>query len=161
RGLAKERVSERQLALPTEPAGGALDDHLPLDERAEPRIGAVGATVSAEQRRDAAGPERVAEDARRAEHAARRGVEALEPRLRHRHDRPGELAPEAGRLGADELLEVERVAAGEVAELVRRLLAHRIAERGLHEPDARLARQLAQPELLHPAIRPQRTQPLF
>src|SRR5262249_45358999 len=80
----------------------AQRDHLAADELGEPIADLRQPAL--EQRAHAAAPERLAEDARRAEHVARFVLEALDARLRHRNDRLGQLVALALRDRTDQLL---------------------------------------------------------
>ena len=144
RRLAHDRLAEHVLDLAGEPRVAAPREHLALDERVELRE-ELGLQVGADERRDAAAPADLAEDARRAQHAPRVGVERVEPRLDHREHGLGQLAL-AARDGAHELLEVERVA--------RRLADHAhddaivgVREHGAHELLGGLARELREAKL--------------
>ena len=68
----------------------------------------------------AAGPEDVAEDARRAQHAPRLGLERVEARLHHREHRLGQWRRCALGDGADQLFEVEGVARARARRCARR-----------------------------------------
>ncbi len=83
--LAQEGVAEHVLVVIREFAGRTADDPLAVLEEIEPAP-EERAPVSAEQRLRPLGPERLPEDARRAEHLARFGLEPLEARLEHRED---------------------------------------------------------------------------
>src|SRR5262247_92295 len=98
-----KRVLTRAAVLPRE-------NHFPLDESLERRFD-VGPFHSSEQRGDALKAERFAENARRAQHAARIGAKLVEPGLHHTDDRFGQLRLPP-RNTSEQLLEKERVSVG-------------------------------------------------
>src|SRR5262249_19777525 len=103
RGLAEERVAECVLLLARELRLAAAEDELALDEARERVADRHVVLLAAEERGHAALPERLAEDARRAQDEARRRLEALEARLRHRDDRVRQRVSAALRDAANQL----------------------------------------------------------
>jgi hypothetical protein len=149
--LADQRVLEPVLGVPGEPAAVDELDHALLDQHREPRRG-VGAP---DQRLDPAAPERLAEDARRAQHPARRRIELLDPGLHHRQHAGGRAVALAGGPGADQLLEVRRVAVRVLDQLAQRVFLDAVAQALAHHLCAGPPRQAAQPDLLDTAVGPQ------
>ena len=141
RGLAHERVAEHELVL----AGKARRAARARSARAATSSSSHASCSSSSRRRASARtPPRqnaLAEHARRAQHAARLGVEPLEPRLHHREHRLGQrVAPALGHR-ADQLLEVERVAGGALDDARDRARPRAVAEHLAHEPLAALLRR--------------------
>src|SRR5262245_46783320 len=73
--LPQQRMPEGELILPGKTALRTLDDHLPLDELPNPLPYLSIMLDPAEQRRHAAYPERLPEDARRPENPPRLIIE--------------------------------------------------------------------------------------
>ena len=154
RRLAHQGVAEGILVLAGELPLAAARDQLLAGEDRDP-VGELGrARRTAEQRRDPARPEDLPEDARRPEHPARVGLLLLEARLRHGEDGVGQVVALAGGDRADQLLEVERVAAGAVDEPRHRLLVY-VAERLHDELAGGAPGELAELQLGHGALRPE------
>src|SRR5262249_37351993 len=110
-GLAHEGVAECELLVAREARPAAADDELALDEVVELLAHARGRPGAAEPGSRPWRPEDVAEDARGPEHAAPSGSELLEADLHHRQHRARQRGRRAAAGdGADDLLEVERVA---------------------------------------------------
>src|SRR5581483_10342018 len=78
RRLAQERVLEAELVFAREFTARSCGDDLVIDEIGEPLRDLARARLAADERHDAAAPERLTEDARRAQHATRAGREPLE-----------------------------------------------------------------------------------
>ena len=157
--LAQQRVAERELELAGEAALRPPHQELSGDEPLHPVVGRLRG--AAEQLRDPAGPEGVAEHAGRAQHPARSRVEPVEPRLhrgqhrrRERDGRPGGALAGGGH-GADQLLEEERVAFGERDHPVDDGAVRVGAEREPRQPLRGLARERLEAQPLDAAAGPQ------
>ena len=146
-GLAHDRVAEGELLFAREAALFAAHEHLALHQLAEPADDVRRFRGRAEERLDAPAPERSAEDARRAEEAARVVLHVFEARAHHREDGAGHLGAAAVGLRADQLLEEEGVSACLIDDPREGLGGLAVAEDVAREALARAARQLRQREL--------------
>jgi hypothetical protein len=100
-------------------------------------------------------PEHLAEDARRAQHLARLGLEAFDACLRHREHATGQAIAFAFGDRADQLFEIERIAGRAVDESPDRRVVQPRAERLANQLLARAPRQLAEMDPHDAAIGPQ------
>jgi hypothetical protein len=153
--LAEERVTKDVLGLAREATVSAARDDLTLLEHGEPLAHGRGLRGAAEQGHEPAAPEGLAEDAARAQQTARFGLEALEPGLDHGQHRLGEGARAAARGGADELLQVERVAVGALEQHGHGLGADVGAEDLSDEALARSSCQRAEADFIEVSLCPQ------
>lgn len=153
--VAHERVHEAVFVVAADRGAIAERDHLARHELLQPRVDVGGAHGAAHERAHPASPEHLAEDARGAEHAARRGVEPLDARLEHRDDAPRQLRALGVSSRPSELLEEERVASGALDDRVHRRWRRVVAEHRAGELIARALEQRREADLLGVALGPE------
>ena len=146
-------MTEHVLVVLGELPGRAPDDPLAVLEQVEPTL-EQRPTVPAQERLRPLGPERLPEDARRAQDLPRLGLDALEARLEHRDHARGELGVAVGRR-PNALLEVKGVPGGALNHPLEDGGGDVGPERLADELRARLGAELVELELLGRAPAPE------
>jgi hypothetical protein len=153
-GVAHQRVSEGEGFGAREARLAAREQELVFDELRQ-RFGELALVPgSTEQLQQPRTPEGLAEDAGGAQHATRLLGQRVQARLHHRQHGVRQVGAPA-RHGADQLLEIKRVALRSQRHLTHHLGRDRLAEHAAHQALARLVREGGQSELLDAGSRPE------